>query len=79
MRIRDYPYGKINKRLRKAVTWLNRNRRRIEQNYSRDHVFDYPLYWGMPKAIAHKLNPDEVDWLQSETYIWNYQWTGENE
>lgn len=72
----DFPYGKITKKLREAVKWLNKNRRRIEENFNREYPFDYPLYWGMPKRIAHKLTTDEVDWIQSETYGWDYKWDG---
>ena len=74
MRIRDFPYGKITKKLRKAVTWLNRNRKRIEENYCREFPFDYPIYWGMPKTVANKLTSDEVDWIQTETYDWDFKW-----
>jgi hypothetical protein len=73
MKVRDFPYGKITKKLQEAVKWLNKNRKRIEKNYCQDYPFDFPIYWDMPKTIAHKLTSDEVDWIQSETCHWNFQ------
>jgi hypothetical protein len=75
MRIIDFPYGKITKTLRHAVTWLNRNRRRIEKKYSRMHSFDFPNYWNMPKKFANRLTTDQVDWIQAETDRWNFKLT----
>lgn len=74
MKIIDFPYGKITKTLRKATKWLNSNRRRLERTKCQGS-FDYPYYWDMPKIISHRLNGDEVDWLQSEVYDWKYKMT----
>lgn len=69
MRIKDYPYGKITKTLRKAVTWLNRNKKKLMK--SQFDYFDYPNYWDMPKMISSRLSSDQVDWIQSETCDWS--------
>jgi hypothetical protein len=75
MKIDNYPYGKPTKTLRNAVTWLNLNRRRIEKRYCREYAFDYPFYWDMPKKFSSRLTSDQVDWIQEETYDWNFQLT----
>lgn len=77
MRVVDFPYGKISKTLRKAVTWLNRNHRKLEQTKCQ-HSFDYPDYWDMPRIISSRLSGDDVDWLQVEVYNWNYQLSEED-
>lgn len=75
MKIKDYPYGKVTKSLRKAVNYLNRNKIRIYKDFAKHadnweeyvrFTFDYPDYLDMPKTISHRLNSDQVDWLQSE-------------
>jgi methyl coenzyme M reductase alpha subunit len=77
MKINDYPYGKITKTLKNAVSWLNRNNIRIIKEYLHTeeytthsdldfYIFDFPDYCGMPKKISYRLNSDEVDWLQDE-------------
>ncbi len=68
MRLTDYPYGKVTARLKKAVAWLRKNKKKIRQT-QRDH-FDFPDYWGMPRSTSWKLSSDEVDWLQAETWDW---------
>jgi hypothetical protein len=72
MRISDYPYGRITKILKKAVNWLNENRRRLEKTKC-NGSFDYPYYWDMPKMISHRLSSDQVDWLQGEVNEWNFR------
>lgn len=74
MNIKNYPYGKVNKRLKKAVNWLNKNKRKIEKSQD-DYYrweFDFPDYWNMPFSISCKLTSDEVDWIQSEVIDWNF-------
>jgi len=80
MKIKNYPYGKVTKTLRKAVTWLNNNKRRIVKELKRkeeidfpsnlQYEFDYPSYWDMPKTISRRLSSDEVDWIQDEVGRW---------
>lgn len=86
-----YPYGRVNKRLKKAAEWLNKNMNDIMEKAKKQYVeldsdmldeaeakdeilyadcFNYPHYWGLPKSIAHQLDPDEVDFIQEETYEW---------
>jgi hypothetical protein len=80
MRIKDYPYGQPTKTLKKAVTWLNRNKNRLTKSYLIDGDsadFDYPDYFGMPKTISCRFNTDEVDWLQSEISDWKFRLTVE--
>lgn len=71
----EYPYGRITKRLKNASQWINSHRRCIKKNGFND-FFDYPEYWGMPRNISSTLSPDEVDFLQGQTYDWamKYVW-----
>nr|BDD46166.1 hypothetical protein 4 [bacterium] len=64
----NYPYGKPSLIYLKAVKWLKENQRAL---LLKDYVFDYPDYWDMPIEISHKLDPDEVDWIQNVTYNWS--------
>jgi hypothetical protein len=68
MKLKDYPYGKVTKTLKKAVTWLRSNKKKIQKE--QEDCFDFPNYWNMPKTICNRLNGDEVDWIQYETYDW---------
>lgn len=61
---------RITKSMRKAVTWLNRNIKRLEKSGITENYFDYPSYWEMPKIISSRLSPDEVDWLQYQLNGW---------
>lgn len=75
MRIKDYPYGVPTKTLKAAITWLNRNKKRIINKLALEesptfYIFDYPDYWDMPKKISSRLSGDAVDWIQEETYSW---------
>jgi hypothetical protein len=72
MRVSNFPYGRITKTLKKAVNWLNKNKRQLEKTKC-NGSFDYPYYWDMPKMISYRLSSDEVDWLQGEVYEWDYQ------
>lgn len=72
MRTSEFPYGKVTKTLKKAVTWLNRNKRKLEKSKNQDS-FDFDDYWDMPRSISYKLGCDEVDWLQSEFSNWNHE------
>lgn len=83
MRIKDYPYGKITKTLKKAVEFLSRNRTKILKEHSLKNeesycFFEYPDYLGLPKTISSRLSTDEVDWLQEEwlrsTKEWNQKY-----
>lgn len=69
VRLSEYQYGKVYKRLKKAAHWINTHRRWIKAQKPIDW-FDYPDYWGMPKSISYKLSSDEVDFIQSETHEW---------
>jgi hypothetical protein len=62
--------NRITKTMHKAVSWLNRNQKRLEKSGVTEQYFDYPDYWGMPKTISRRLSPDEVDWLQYQTNGW---------
>lgn len=87
MRISNYYYNtgrKPSKRLRKAVTWLNKNKKRIVRQFETledccyfdinwSSLFDYPDYLGLPRSIVDKLSSDEVDWLQSQIYDWQFE------
>lgn len=67
--VSEYPYGKINKRLRDCCKWLNKNQNRIKkkiQQWETD-IFDYPDYWGLPSKL-NRLDSDEVDFIQDQTY-----------
>lgn len=66
--ITQYTYGKASRVLQAAVAWLNQNKELIH----RDEVdyFDSPNYWDMPRQIADKLSPEEVDFIEQETYDW---------
>lgn len=70
MRVKDFPYGKITKTLKKAVQWLNRNQHKIKK--TKDDIFDWPDYWDMPKVISSRLSSDEVDFIQDKTFNWIY-------
>lgn len=52
---------------RLAISWINSNEESIRR---KEEPFDYPDYWGMPEKISHELYPDEVDWIQENTYEW---------
>ncbi len=67
MRCSEFCYGKPSKTLKNAVSWLNKNKRRLQKN---EWEFDFPDYWGMPKRISYRLSGDEVDWIQSEVWEW---------
>ena len=69
MKTSAYPYGKVTKTLKNAVSWLNKNKRRLERTETYDS-FDCPDYWGMPGRISCRLNSDEVDWLQEQLGNW---------
>lgn len=68
MRVANYPYGKITKTLRNAITRLNANKKKIGKEQF--DYFEYPDYWDMPKMISSRLSSDDVDWIQDETYNW---------
>lgn len=72
MKIKDFPYGIPTKTLKKAVQWLNSNKRKLEKK-EEFYSFDYPEYWDMPKTISNRLNTDEVDWIQNEVHNWKLQ------
>jgi len=67
IKTKDFIYGRVYKRLEKAVDYLNAN---LKTDFGRP--FDYPDYWGMPKSISWKLTSDEVDWLQEVTGAWAF-------
>ena len=74
VKISEFPYGKISANLRKAAEWLNKNQKTIEkeaQKLGKDcfDFFDFPDYWDLPKKIANKLYPDEVDFIQDQTQV----------
>lgn len=79
MKIKDYPYGKATKRLKAAAKWLKSNKNKIQIHFN--YEFDYPDYWDMPKKISDNLTPDEIDWLQEQTFEWweNHREIGEDE
>lgn len=60
----DFRYGKPTKRLSKAIAWLNSH----SFDERRTKIFDYPDYWGMPKAVSYKLSTEEVDYIQEITH-----------
>ncbi len=64
----QYPYGRVSTRLVKAADWINRNFEVIQRDFY--DYFDYPQYWGLPRATANSLSPDEVDFIQEQTYDW---------
>lgn len=77
MKIKDYPYGKPSKSLKKAADYLNRNYIKIinefifDENNQYKHdldylMFEYPDYLGLDKRISCALTSDDVDWLQEE-------------
>jgi hypothetical protein len=72
--LRNFNYGRIYPRLRKAINWIHSHRRYIRTKYINNHEyivdFDYPYYWDMPKNLIKYLNSDEVDFIQEETYEW---------
>jgi hypothetical protein len=72
--LRNFKYGRIYSRLRKAINWIHSHRRYIRTKYINDpdytSEFEYPNYWDMPKKISHNLTSDEVDFIQEETYEW---------
>lgn len=68
MKISEYPYGKVTKTLKKAVNWLNTNKKLVKSKQKDCYEFDYPDYWGMPKSISYRLSSSEVDWIQSEAH-----------
>lgn len=76
---KNYSYGRVNKRLKDAVVWLNKNKKAImlasrQGKYPYEDCFDYPDYWNMPKKISNRLDGDEVDWIQEKTYYWWKHW-----
>lgn len=64
MNVKNYPYGKVTKTLKSAVSWLNKNKKKIK--LEKYWEFDYPDYCGMPPKICSRLSSDEVDWIQEE-------------
>lgn len=77
MKIKNYPYGKPSKSLKKAADYLNKNYVKIINEYINDEynkyrhnlyylIMDDPEYFGVPKIVANRLNTDEIDWLQEE-------------
>jgi hypothetical protein len=72
--LRNYEYGRIYPRLRKAVDWIHSHRRLIKATCK--WGFDFDDYWGMPKKISSKLSSDEVDFIQAETYEWAEKYFG---
>jgi hypothetical protein len=69
IKISEYEYGRITKRLRSAVDWINQNRTAIRKNILDEKInveFDFDDYWGMPKSIANNLSCDEVDFIQDQ-------------
>ncbi len=70
MQIKNYPYGKPTKTLKKAAQWLNRNyckaikkeiaeyqdRSQTIREFVNELYFDYPFYMGMPKSISYRLS-----------------------
>ena len=68
VKISEYGYGKVNKRLKYAAEWLNKasNQTKIKQEFC--DYFDYPEYWEMPKDISRRLSSDEVDFIQDQTF-----------
>jgi len=65
IKISTFPYGRITKRLRRSVQWLNRSMNKISKSE------EYPDYWNLPRSLSDYLTPDEVDWIQEETYEWH--------
>ena len=58
------PYPKPHRKVFiRAITWLNKQK--DEKKYE---WFDFPEYAGLPKNIANKLNPEEVDYIQEEIF-----------
>ena len=69
IKISEYEYGRVTKRLRKAVDWINQNRSKIRKDIINKKIaieFDFDDYWGMPKSICKQLSSDEVDFIQSQ-------------
>lgn len=77
MKIKDYPYGKPSKSLKKAADYLNCNYIKIinefildvnnQYRYDLDYLmFEYPDYLGLDKRIGCALASDDVCWLQEE-------------
>ena len=59
-------YEKKNTKLKKAMVWIQSHKRQIKIKFH--DFFDYPEYWGLPKSISNCLMPDEVDYIQEQTY-----------
>lgn len=82
-----YPYGKITKRLKESVQWLNKNKKNIFENYifNESEAFNYPNYGGLPSKLSNKLTTGEVVWIQEEIgFRWEFayerwQVNGKNE
>jgi hypothetical protein len=77
MKIKDYPYGKPSKSLKKAADYLNRNYIKIINEFISDEnnqykqdldylMFEYPDYLGLDKRIGCALDEDDVFWLDEE-------------
>lgn len=63
--LRNYPYGRVHKRLERALNWLATNDYVATAEDAEDEIFDYPEYGGLPKRISNQLSGDEVDYIQS--------------
>lgn len=64
IKISDYPYGRVTKRLKETIKWLNTHKKQIRKDDYWD--FDYPHYCGLPIKLANRLSPDEVDFIQEQ-------------
>jgi len=58
VKISEYPYGRVNKRLKQAAEWINSNNRKIDCS---------ELAYCLPKSIYNKLDTDEFYFLQTQT------------
>lgn len=59
VKISEYRYGNITKRLRDAAKWINSNNRLIRSS---------EIEYFLPKKIYNKLSTDEADFLEEQTY-----------
>lgn len=69
----DFWDVKHSKTFQKAIENLNDRKAEILEKIATQeyHVFDYPDYWGLPKAISSKLSSEEVDFIQYQTEGWH--------
>lgn len=67
IRISEYSYGRITKKLKNAINWVNSNNSKIN---------NFELEFCLPKSIYNCLSSDEFDFLEEQTYdrreyFWN--------